>query len=62
MVHVLTRDASGVWSARPWRALPGAPEESWPVETGEVLINVSRGGTPSLHPDGSFRVAPCADG
>ncbi len=61
MVYAMRRDASGAWSARPWRALPGAPMESRPVSTGEVLIDVFGGGTVLLRPDGSFRMAPCAD-
>lgn len=61
MVHSVSRDASGDWSVRPWRALPGAPARSWPVKAGEVLIDVASGGTLLLHPDGAFRMAPCAD-
>lgn len=61
IVHSLTRDASGNWSAHPWRALTGAPLSSWRVETGEVLINVASGGTLLLNHDGSFRIAPCND-
>lgn len=61
LVHIVSRDESGHWSARPWRALPGAPARSWPVKTGEVLIDVASGGTLLLHPNGSFRMAPCAD-
>lgn len=61
LVHTVSRDASGHWSARPWRALPGTPARSWPVKTGEVLIDIASGGTLLLHPNGSFRMAPCAD-
>ena len=61
VVHALYRDESGDWSTRPWRALPGAPSASWLVETGELLINVSNGGSLLLAQDGAFRIAPCAD-
>ena len=60
MVREVSRDASGHWTVRPWRALPGAPSQSWRVETGELLIDVYGGGTLLLHPDGSFRMAPCS--
>jgi HEAT repeat protein len=60
-VHALARGASGKWSATPWRALPGAPQSSWPVDTGEVLINVASGGTLLLRQDGTFRISPCTD-
>ena len=60
-VHRVRRDASGRWTAKQWRALPGAPQSSWTVETGEILVNMYNGGTILLDASGAFRVAPCAD-
>ncbi|QSX78938.1 HEAT repeat domain-containing protein [Agrilutibacter solisilvae] len=58
MLYELVRDAAGRWSAHPWRALPGAPDESWLVEGGELQVSV---GDASLLVDanGTMRMAPC---
>lgn len=47
------------WHAEPWVNLPGAPESSWFVETGELLINTSGGGSILISPEGNLRMAPC---
>lgn len=47
------------WQVKPWINLPGAPETSWFVETGELLINTSGGGSILLSPEGNLRMAPC---
>lgn len=60
-VHRLRLSAAGEWSAEPWLQLPGAPESSWPVETGEILVNTYGGGTVLIAADGSMRMAPCLD-
>jgi hypothetical protein len=58
MVYEIVRRADGVWIARRWRGLPGAPQASALVETGELLINAYEGGSILLSPDGSMRMAP----
>jgi hypothetical protein len=61
MLYQLTRAPDGQWSAAPWRSLPGAPRSSWLLETGDLLINVSGGGTLIAAADGSMQMAPCAN-
>ena len=41
----VSRRAGGPWVASPWRRLPGAPGKSWLTTTGELLVDVYRGGT-----------------
>jgi HEAT repeat protein len=60
MLYELTRAPDGQWSAAPWRSLPGAPRSSWLLETGDLLINVSDGGTLITAADGSMKMAPCS--
>ena len=55
----VSRRAGGPWVASPWRRLPGAPGKSWLTTTGELLVDVYRGGTILVAPDGSMRVASC---
>lgn len=60
-VHRLRQSAAGEWTAEPWLQLPGAPESSWPVETGEILVDTYGGGTVLIAADGGMRMAPCLD-
>ncbi|MFL0796553.1 MAG: HEAT repeat domain-containing protein [Cellvibrionaceae bacterium] len=57
-IFELIEDTQG-WFARPWRALPGAPQTSWFVETGEILINTYSGGSVLIKADGTMRMAEC---
>ena len=59
MVYQLMHDDSGQWRAEPWLKLPGAPHASWFVETGELLINTSGGGSILLSQQGGMRMATC---
>ena len=58
----LSRSESGVWTSTPWRSLPGAPQSSTLVETGELLVNVANGGSVLISDDGVMRMVPCKDG
>jgi len=58
-IYDIVRAPDGRWRATQWRILPGAPEASWPVATGELLIQVYGGGTVLVSADGSMRMAPC---
>lgn len=57
----LQQGGDGQWSAKPWLQLPGAPMSSWPVETGEILVNTYGGGTILIAANGQMRMAPCLD-
>lgn len=59
MVYQLIYDDSGQWRAEKWVKLPGAPHSSWFVETGELLINTSGGGSILLSLHGVMRMATC---
>ncbi len=61
VVYRLRQAGSGEWTAEPWLQLPGAPYSSWPVDTGEILVNTHGGGTILIAADGSMRMAPCLD-
>lgn len=58
-VLAVRRDAGDRWRAATWRILPGAANRSWPIATGEILIEAHRKGMLLLSPDGSFRMADC---
>lgn len=57
----LSRSESGIWTSAPWRSLPGAPQSSTLVETGELLVNVANGGSVLISDDGVMRMVPCKD-
>ena len=59
MVYQLVYDDTGQWRAENWLKLPGAPRSSWFVETGELLINTSGGGSILLSQHGLMRMATC---
>ncbi len=59
MIFELKRDEDGNWFEKPWKKLPGSPYSSWFVETGELLINTSGGGSILLSEDGAMRMASC---
>lgn len=61
MLYELASDKSGQWSARPWRSLPGAPRSSGPVQSGEILLNTSGGGSILVSKDGRMRMATCSE-
>ncbi len=61
MIFKLFRDENNEWVAKEWINLPGAPQSSWFVESGELLINVLRGGSILLSEDGAMRLAPCSE-
>jgi hypothetical protein len=58
MIYSVLRNA-GEWHVEPWLNLPGAPESSWFVETGELLVNTYGGGTILINANGNLRMAPC---
>lgn len=58
-IYEIFQDKTGRWQTEPWLRLPGAPRSSWLVETGEILINTSGGGSILLSLDGEFRMAEC---
>jgi HEAT repeat protein len=62
MLLQLSRSESGVWTSTPWRSLPGAPQSSTLVETGELLVNGVNGGSVLIADDGVMRMVPCKDG
>ena len=59
-IYEVSQNKTGLWQAEPWLRLPGAPKSSWPLETGEILINTNSGGSIMLSPDGEFTMAECA--
>ena len=59
MVFRLETNSVGAWKAKPWMALPGAPRSSWPMETGELLVNTYSGGSILLSEEGEMRMATC---
>lgn len=59
MIYHLIHDDTGQWRAEKWLKLPGAPHSSWFVETGELLINTSGGGSLLLSKHGLLRMATC---
>ncbi len=61
VVYRLRQSGRGEWTAEPWLQLPGAPNSSWPVDTGEILVNTYGRGTLLISADGSMRMAPCLD-
>jgi hypothetical protein len=61
VVYRLRQSGNGEWTAEPWLQLPGAPFSSWPVDTGEILVNTHGGGTILIAADGRMRMAPCLD-
>lgn len=61
MMFKLFRDENNEWVAKEWINLPGAPQSSWFVESGELLINVLRGGSILLSEDGAMRLAACSE-
>lgn len=61
-IFELYQNPDGEWLAARWRSLPGASYSSWFVETGELLINTTRGGSLLVSKNGGMRMAPCADG
>lgn len=59
MIYQLMQTEDGTWQAKEWLMLPGAPETSWLVETGEILINTNDGGSILLAKNGTMRMAEC---
>ncbi|MDN3652951.1 HEAT repeat domain-containing protein [Thalassotalea ponticola] len=59
LIYELHVDGRGNWKSKPWLRLPGSAYSSWFVETGELLINTSGGGSLLLSETGSFRMATC---
>lgn len=59
MIYQLMQTENGAWQAKEWLMLPGAPETSWLVETGEILINTNDGGSILLAKNGTMRMAEC---
>ena len=59
MIYELYQDENGTWLSKEWLSLPGAPQSSWFVETGEILINTWGGGSILLDKSGSMRMAEC---
>jgi HEAT repeat protein len=59
-VYEASRSPNGSWSISLWRALPGAPFQSWQDEHGEVFIVVVSGGSLFLDRGGTMRMAPCS--
>ena len=58
VVYRIQKDADD-WKVDHWIALPGAPEDTWLAETGEVVIDTYSGGTIMLSEDGNLRMSPC---
>lgn len=58
----ISRSESGIWTSASWRRLPGAPQSSTLVETGELLVNAANGGSVLISDDGVMRMVPCKDG
>ncbi|MCG6117937.1 MAG: HEAT repeat domain-containing protein [Aquimonas sp.] len=61
VVYRLRQAGNGEWRAESWLQLPGTPYSSWPVHTGEILVNTHGGGTILIAADGRMRMAPCPD-
>ena len=59
MLYQLNKNDQGHWKAKEWLRLPGAPYSSWFVETGELLINTTGGGSILLSEHGELRMATC---
>jgi hypothetical protein len=59
MIYKVAQSADGTWVATAWRALPGAPESSSLVDTGELLVNVFDGGSILVSAAGVMRMASC---
>ena len=45
--------------SKEWLMLPDAPDSSWLVKTGELLINTIGGGSILLAKNGMMRMAEC---
>lgn len=60
MLLEVSRSADQSWSAKPWRALPGAPEASGLLRSGELQVDIVGGGSILISADGAMRVAPCS--
>ncbi len=58
-LYIVERNDSGLWKANSWRALPGAPEDSWLTEKGELFVDTVQGGEILISADGTMRLAPC---
>lgn len=52
---------NGQWQATPWIYLPGAPAQSWLVETDELYIATYNGGSILVSASGEIRMAPCLE-
>ncbi|MDH5763792.1 MAG: HEAT repeat domain-containing protein [Nitrospinota bacterium] len=59
MVYELFQGKDGYWQEKEWLKLPGSPISSRFVETGEILINTSGGGSILLSKNGSMQMATC---
>jgi hypothetical protein len=59
VAYEVVRDATGRWSARPWRVLPGMPLGSATQPDGSWLIQTN-GGSVVLAADGTLTMARCA--
>lgn len=60
-IYEIVRGDDGRWRARRWRALPGAPTQSWLTPDGELLVNTVWGGPLLIDTAGRMRMARCAE-
>lgn len=54
----LKKDSLGIWTAIPWRILPGAPRGSWFVKSGKLLV-ATNGGDFVIDKNGNFDQVKC---
>jgi len=59
MLLRIDRDGRGGYAVRPWKRLPAAPETSWMLEGGAMLVNTFEGGSVIIDTAGNLRMADC---
>jgi HEAT repeat protein len=59
MLLRIEKNRSGHYAAIPWKRLPAAPDTSWLVEGGGLLVNTQKGGSVMVDAAGRIRMAKC---
>lgn len=59
MLLRINSDGRGSYTATPWKRLPAAPDTSWLLESGKVLVNTRGGGSVVIDVTGNLRMAEC---
>ncbi|RTE85492.1 MULTISPECIES: HEAT repeat domain-containing protein [Gammaproteobacteria] len=59
MLLEIKESEDGVYSASPWRRLPGEPVSSWLIEGNKLLVNTRGAGSVVVDADGTLSMAEC---